>query len=78
MALYNFHRVLISCAVLFDFFFTLWSIRQWNLDGRAVNLVMAVASSLVTIGLVVYLIYFNRHLMVLRQDPAGQPKLDEQ
>ena len=67
MALYHFHRFLISFAILFDFGFTLWSYRQWQNDGQMVNLVMAIASSVVSVGLIAYLVYFNRTLSVLQQ-----------
>ncbi len=72
MALYNFHRVLIAVAILFDFGFTFWTIRQYNLTGDAIQLVLAVGSSVVTVGLVVYLVYFNRNLSVLRHILAAR------
>ena len=73
MSLYYFHRVLITAAVLFDFFFTFWAVRQYRLNDQMIDLVMAIGSSVVTIGLVAYLVYFNRnltihrHLMAVRQ-----------
>ena len=66
MSLYNFHRVLIGAAIVFDFFFTFWSIRQWRESGDAAMLVMAIASSIVSIALIAYLVYFNRNLAVMR------------
>ncbi len=66
MALYNFHRVLITCAVLFNVFFALWSVRQWNATGLSVNLLMAGGFCAVTALLVAYLIHFNRVMMVQR------------
>jgi uncharacterized membrane protein len=67
MSLYHFHRVLITAAILFDFFFTFWAIRQYQApDGAAMDLVMAIGSSVVTVALVAYLVYFNRNLAVLR------------
>ncbi len=66
MSLYNFHRVLIGAAIVFDLFFTFWSVRQWRDDGETTMLVMAIASSIVTVALIAYLVYFNRNLAVLR------------
>lgn len=72
MDLYSFHRVLISAAILFDFLFTFWAVRQWRVDSDPMMLVMAVGSSVVTITLVAYLVYFNRSLAVLRHTLAGR------
>lgn len=66
MALYNFHRVLIITAILFDLVFSFWCFRQWQHTDEAIQLIMAVASSVVTIGLIGYLIYFNKSLIVRR------------
>ncbi|MBI1336950.1 MAG: hypothetical protein GC164_08315 [Phycisphaera sp.] len=62
MALYNFHRVLITASILFDAFFSYWSFQQWRETGESINLVMLVGSSVVTLGLIAYFIYFNRNL----------------
>lgn len=72
MALYNFHRVLIAAAILFDLGFSLYCFRNYRDSGDAAQLAMLVASSLVTIGLVAYLIHFNRGLTVLRSLLAPQ------
>lgn len=72
MSLYNFHRVLIGAAILFDIFFTFWAYGRYRDSGDQVQLVMAVASSIVTAGLVVYLVYFNRNLHVMRHIVAQQ------
>jgi uncharacterized membrane protein len=72
MALYNFHRVLIAIAIVFDFLFTFWALRQWRLTSDSILLVTAVASSVVTIGLIAYLVYFNRNLSLLRHIVNGQ------
>lgn len=66
MSLYSFHRVLITATILFDFFFTFWAVRQYRMTDDMVQLIMAVGSSLVMVGLVAYLVYFNRNLAVLR------------
>ncbi len=65
MALYHFHRVLIGAAILFDFLFTFYAIRQFNLTGDSMQLWMGIISSIITIGLVAYLVYFNRKLALL-------------
>jgi len=77
MALYNFHRFLISFAVLFDFYFTLWAFRQWQAEGGAMNLVMAGLSSLAALGLSVYLVYFHRTLALLKRDHDRTPRPTE-
>ncbi len=66
MSLYSFHRVLIAAAILFDFGFTFWAVRQYRMDDQMINLVMAIGSSVVTLGLIAYLVYFNRNLAVHR------------
>jgi hypothetical protein len=68
MALFQFHRVLISFAIMFDFIFTLWSIRRWNATGENINLIMAVGSSIVTVMLLAYLVYFSKNLNAMRDD----------
>src|SRR6184192_4051658 len=63
MALYNFHRVLISCAILFSFGYGLFACRQFQgADGRAVDLITALVAGLLSVVMVGYLIYFNYHL----------------
>ena len=66
MALYNFHRILIAAAILFDFFFSLFCIRKYNLHGDVMDLVYAVGSSAVSIGFIIYLIRFNRKCARMR------------
>ncbi len=75
MALYNFHRVLIAAAILFDFAFTLYSFRRYDITGNVVDIYMGVGSSIVTIALVAYLIYFNYSVRVLRRDHLDQPRV---
>ena len=67
MALYNFHRVLIAAAILFDVAFSLYCYRKFQIDGHAVQLVMLIGSTIITFVLVGYLIYFNKSLTVLRR-----------
>lgn len=67
MALYNFHRVLIAAAILFDLGFSLYCYRKWQDGGEPMQLVMLIGSSVVTVGLVAYLVYFNKKLTVLRR-----------
>jgi hypothetical protein len=71
VSLYNFHRVLITASILFDFFFTWWSLRRYFDTSDVTQLVMAIASTVVTVALVVYLVYFNRNLAVLRHALRG-------
>ena len=65
MALYHFHRVLIAAAILFDFAFSLYAFRRYSETSQTIDLAMAVGSSVVTVALVAYLIYFNRSLRLL-------------
>lgn len=65
MALYHFHRVLISFSILFAFGFGLWSFRQ--ADGQGSMLAMAAISTLLAVGMVAYLIYFNMRVRVMNQ-----------
>jgi ABC-type cobalamin transport system permease subunit len=65
MALYNFHRVLIAAAILFDFGFTLYAFRRYDITGSTTDIVMGVVSSIVTVALVAYLIYFNYSVRML-------------
>ena len=73
MALYNFHRVLISAAILFDLAFSFWCFRLWRDSGEVVQLVMMVGSSVITIGLIMYLLYFNKSLVTLRKALSTSP-----
>ena len=66
MALYNFHRVLIAAAILFAIGFCLYCVRNYQSTGDVVQLVMLIVLSIVTVGLVGYLIHFNKNLTVLR------------
>ncbi len=70
LALNNAHRVLITAAIVFDFFFTFWAIRQYRQSNDVKQLALVVASSAVTLALVAYLVYFNRNLSVLRYSLA--------
>lgn len=68
MALYQFHRVLIAVAIMFDFIFTLWSVRRWNYTGEQINLIMAIGSSIVTVAFLIYLVYFSKNLNAMRDE----------
>jgi len=72
MALYNFHRVLIAAAIVFDAGFTWFSLRRWNRSGDQLDLIMAIASTIITISFVVYLVFFNRKTRRLQSMLAGQ------
>jgi len=67
VALYNFHRVLIAVAILFDLVFSLYCFRKWQETGATSQLIMLIGSSVVTVAMVAYLIYFNKNLVVLRR-----------
>jgi hypothetical protein len=70
MSLYQFHRVLIAAAIVFDALFTFWALRQWQNSGHDhMLLAMAIGSTVVTVTMVTYLVYFNRNLT--RPRPAG-------
>jgi hypothetical protein len=62
MALYNFHRILISTAILFAFGFGLYSYRLYGHSGATSDLAMAAGSAVVMAGMIAYLIYFNLKL----------------
>ena len=66
MALYNFHRVLISSAILFFFGFGLYVFRQSGVTERAADLAMGIGSVLVSLAMIAYLIYFNYRIRVLQ------------
>ena len=77
MALFNFHRVLISGYILFDLFFTLLCVRRW-LDGAgSIQIVMGVGSSVITLGLIVYLVNFNRRMRIHDRSvlESGEPSV---
>ena len=65
MALYNFHRVLISSAILFAFGFALYAYREHAAMGRSMDLVMAIVSGAISLAMVGYLIYFNYRIRVI-------------
>lgn len=73
MSLYQFHRVLIAAAIVFDALFTFWAIRQWQTSGHdSLMLGMAIGSSVVTVTMITYLVYFNRNLTLLRHIVTGR------
>ncbi len=75
MSLLIFHRVLIVASIGFDVFFTLFCVRKYNVTGDAWELVMAGASSLLTVGLIVYLIYFNKKTRAIRLLMAARDRM---
>ena len=74
MALYNIHRVLIAAAILFDVGYTYFAINRWRVNDSATDLYMAIGTTVIMIGFVVYLTRFNRKMKtmkkVLQRDPA--------
>ena len=78
MSLYHFHRVLIGAAILFDVMFSWYCYRKWHIAGEVLHMMMLVGSSVVTLGMIAYLVYFNRKVAMLgskrvRGGPAGRP-----
>jgi hypothetical protein len=67
MALYNFHRVLIAASILFDVLFSFWCWGIYQKTDQSVYIVMLVGSTLLTVGLIAYLIHFNRKTRRLRR-----------
>lgn len=65
MALYNFHRVLISATILFAMGFSLYSYRVYAQAGGSARLLTSVISAAICAGLVGYLIYFNTRIRAL-------------
>lgn len=68
MALYNFHRVLISSAILFFFGLGLWSFRRED----TTHLAMGIVSIVLAVAMVGYLIYFNYRLRIIHQGSKKQ------
>lgn len=62
MSIVGFHRVLISCAVLFCLLFGLWSGLAWRRDGGVLELAFGVVFLLAAAGLGWYLIHLDRFL----------------
>ena len=73
MSLYYFHRVLIVATIVFDFFFTLWSIRMWRETSEPTYIYLAVGSSILTLAFIAYLVYFNRKLPQVKQNLEQHP-----
>ena len=73
MALYNFHRVLIAATILFDLGFSLYCFRKWQETGFTSQLIMLIGSTVVTVAIVAYLIYFHKNLTVLRTMLDARP-----
>lgn len=65
MALYNFHRVLITAAFVFFLAFAVYAWQRYTAEGGTTNFVMAAASAAVGVGAIAYLIYFNIRLRKL-------------
>ncbi|MEX0775847.1 MAG: hypothetical protein WD042_09065 [Phycisphaeraceae bacterium] len=63
MALYNFHRVLISAAILFFFAFGLYAFKA----SQVVSVEMGIGSMLISVAMVAYLIYFNYRVGVINR-----------
>ena len=66
MSLYYFHFVLIGATILGDLFFTLFCLQRYRADDNPAMLTMAAVSTIVTVAFVAYMVYFARHLSVVR------------
>ncbi len=75
MNLNGFHRILVGASIAFDLFFTVFCIRKYNRTGDVMQIVMAVVTSLLTLGLVFYLVHFNRKVAALRITLAARARL---
>lgn len=62
MSIVAFHRVLISCAILFCLFFAIWSGMAWSRGGGALDLALAAVFLVAAAGFVWYLARLNRFL----------------
>ena len=74
MALYYFHRILIAAAIIFDVGYTYFCLKRYSKLEQTGDLIMAIASSAVTLGFVIYLVRFNKKVRRLRdqvQAPTG-------
>lgn len=67
MALYNFHRVLIVATILFDFFLSLYAYRTYDDTGERTYFYLMIFSTVASLGLIAYLVHFNRMVRTLRQ-----------
>ena len=74
MSLYNFHRVFIIVAILFDVGFSIYCYQKYQMSSEYLHVVMLIGSSVVTLVLVAYLIYFNRSLAILRSMASDRIK----
>jgi len=71
MALYNFHRILIVAAIFFDIAFSFWCWGVYRQTGEGIYLFMLVGTTVITLALIAYLIYFHRKTERLRHAVAG-------
>lgn len=62
MSIVGFHRVLISCGILFCFLFGLWSGAAWSEEGGALDLALAAVFLLAAAALSWYLARLDRFL----------------
>lgn len=62
MSIVGFHRVLISCAILFCASFGIWSGLSWTREGALLDLILAVVFILGAAALTWYLTHLARFL----------------
>jgi hypothetical protein len=58
----NFHRLLISTAIVFCLFFAVWGFREYRATGTTWALASSVAFGVFSIGFSVYLAFLKRFL----------------
>jgi heme/copper-type cytochrome/quinol oxidase subunit 3 len=71
MALYHFHRVLISATLIFGGGFLAFLYRRWSLQGQPSNLAMAGVTLALMVAMTLYLANFNRKLRALERALAA-------
>jgi hypothetical protein len=58
----NFHRLLISTAIVFCAFFAVWGFREYRTTGTTWSIASAVAFAVFAVGFGVYLAFLKRFL----------------
>lgn len=72
MAIYFFHRILIGAAILFDLGYSYFAFLHWQHSQQPSQLVIAGIFTVFTIGLVVYLMNFNRKTRSLERSLTAE------
>jgi len=69
---FQFHRSLVSFAILVNFCLSLWSVRQWRITQDASDLVVAAGLSAVSGGLLLFLFRMHNNLMAMHTSAVGR------